>query len=483
MDKKSSFKLQLNEIKQSDDPTLLSATFIIHDFEESWHGQIVSKEVSMGAAHTLLNKPIVAKYYPVSQFGTLSDALGGHEEHLDYDRYGERTVKTDTIPIGVFSSEGYLMVINENGQEKEVLAADAVLWRFRFSDVCDLLLEWYSRGIQIFSSVEFLYRNYSFKDGIEYVESPIIYDGHALLNSEERNGHKVVAPAYDSSTLLSFNDLKQFNRLIAQAINQKEKEGESMFFKKICELSHEDVRSKLYNQISTQMAEQEYNSSYIVSVFDTSFIFESWNEHDGVKHYKVDYGKNGDVLTVNMDSKTEVVEQRTWITTTEVEQMQTQLNEANKKAEQLASESQILSSSLNQLTQDKGQLEKQFNEASDKLISLSSQYQELQTYKEKYETEQLEKSLNEKKSYYADKFEAVNGKEKYESDEVQTLIKLSLNSSLEGKDAVLQLNTMLVDMVATAPKKQEEHSFIKEYASQTSKLLPDGDDFESRYGI
>ncbi|MBG9776191.1 hypothetical protein [Brevibacillus laterosporus] len=481
MDKKSFFKLQLNQLEQTDDPTVLRATFIIHDFEKSWHEQIVSKEVSLENAHTLLNKPIVAKYYPVSQFGTSTDALGGHEMHLGYDRFGEETVKTDTVPIGVFTTGGYLLTVNENGEEKEVLAADATLWRLRFKDICDLLLEWYSQGVEIYSSVEFLYSNYSFKDGIEYIESPIFYDGHALLNSEERNGHKIVAPAYDSSKLLSFNDLKQFNRLVAQAIKQEHKEGESMFFKKVCEMSHDDIRSKLYNQLSIQMTEQEYNSSYIVNVYDTSFIFESWNEHDGVKHYKVDYGKNGDTLTVNMDSKTEVVEQKTWITTTEVEQMQAQLNEANKKAEQLATESQTLSTSLNQLTQDKGHLEKQFNEVSDKIISLSSQNQELQTYKEKYEAEQLEKSLNEKKAYYAEKFEAVNGKEKFDSDEVQNLIKLSLNSTPEGTDAALQLNTMLVDMVITAPKKQEG-SFIREYASVTSNLLPKADDFESRYG-
>ncbi|TPG68697.1 hypothetical protein EEL31_09285 [Brevibacillus laterosporus] len=470
MDKKSSFKIQLNQLEESDDPTVLRATFIIHDFEKSWHEQIVSKEVSLENAHTLLNKPIVAKYYPVSQYGTFTDALGGHEMYLDYDRHGEETVKTDTIPIGVFTTGGYLLVVNENGEEKEVLAADAILWRFRFCDICDLLLEWHSRGIEIYSSVEFLYQNYSFKNGIEFVESPIFYDGHALLNSEERNGHKIVAPAYDSSKLLSFNDLKQFNRLVAQAIKQEYKEGESMFFKKICELSHDDIRSKLYSQLSTQMTEQEYTNSNIVSVSDTSFILESWNETDGIKHYKVDYSKEDDALSVNMESKTEVND------------LQSQLYEATQKAEQLIAENQNLSMSVSQLKQDKEQLEKQFNETSDKLLSLSSQNQELQIYKENYETKQLEKSLNEKKTYYADKFEAVNGKEKYETDEVQNLIKLSLNSTQEGKEAVLQLNTMLVDMVA-APKKQEDRSFITEYASQTGNLLPNGNDFESRYGI
>ncbi|MGG1444782.1 hypothetical protein ABE354_22540 [Brevibacillus laterosporus] len=470
MDKKSFFKFQLNQLEQSDDPTVLKATFCIHDFEKSCHEHIVSKEVSLENAHTLLNKPILAKYYPVSQFGTSTDALGGHEMHLSYDRFGEEIVKTDTVPIGVFTTGGYLLTVNENGEEKEVLAADAILWRSRFKDICDLLLEWYSRGIEIFSSVEYFYSNHSFKDGIEYVESPIFYDGHALLNSEERNGHKIVAPAYDSSKLLSFNDLKKFNRLVAQAIKQEHKEGESMFFKKVCELSHDDIRSKLYSQLSTQMAEQEYTNSNIVSVSDTSFILESWNETDGVKHYKVDYNKENDAITINLESKTEVSD------------LQTQLHEATQINQQLIEEKHTLSTSVDQLTQDKEQLEQKYDEASQKLISLNSQNQKLQTYKEKYEAEQLEKSLNEKKTYYAEKFEAVNSKEKFDSDEVQNLIKLSLNSTSEGRDAALQLNTMLVDMVITAPKKQES-SFIREYASSTSNLLPKVDDFESRYGV
>ncbi|TPG68910.1 hypothetical protein EEL31_10455 [Brevibacillus laterosporus] len=445
MEKKSSFKLQLNEIKQSEDVTVLPVTFIIHDFEKSWNNQIVSKDVSMSAAHTLLNKPIVAKYYPVTQFNTLTDALGSHEEYLDSDRYGDPAIKTDTVPIGVFTTEGYLLNVNENGEMKEVLAADAILWRSRFGDICDLLLEWYQRGIQIFSSVEFLYKNYSFKDGIEYVESPIYYDAHCLLNAEERNGHKVVEPAYDASKLLSFNDLKQFNRLVAQATHKDKKEGDVMFFKKVCELSHDDIRSKLYNQLSIQMSEQEFNCSYIVDVSENSFVVESWNEDEGSKKYhKMGYSKENEQVIVNFQSKTEVVEERTWTGVSDVEQLKTELNEANEK-----------------------------------IGEFTSQINSLKPFKEKHDQIQFENSLNEKKQYFAEKFEAVDAKEKFENEEVQSLIKLSLNSSLEGQEATLKLHSMLVELVKV-PKKQEG-LFVQEFASKNNNLLPDVSDFESRY--
>lgn len=246
--KKKLCQLQLNEIKTSDDPTKLSCSFVIFDFDVSHNNTVISKDVALEAASTIINKPIVAKYYEVDELNTSTDALGTHEAYLDTDKHGELEVKRDTAPIGVFTSEGYITEIETPDGKKEVLAADAILWSSRFKDACELLLEWYGRGININTSCEILYSNYTVQDGIEHLQSPIYFEGHAILNSEKRGEHDIVLPAYDSSKLLSFNELQRFERLVAQAATrQNNEEGEKMNkFRKVFELSHSDVRTLLY---------------------------------------------------------------------------------------------------------------------------------------------------------------------------------------------------------------------------------------------
>lgn len=474
MDKKSQFNLVLNSVVQStEDPTLLKATFVIHDFELSWNGQVITKEVALENIHTLKNKPIVAKYYPVVDGNSSTDALGTHEQRVGVDRYGNQVVKMDTIPIGVITTEGYIITLDE----KEVIAVDAVLWGMRFNDVCNLLLEWYQRGIKIVSSVEYFYKNYTFRDGIEYIESPIIYDGHCVLNSELRGEHDKVMPAYDSSHLLSFNDVKEFNRLVAQAIKQEEnQEGEPMFFKKVCELSHSDIRTKIYQVLDPTLSEGTY--SWIIDVYDTHFIVELDSETD-IKFYQYSYTKTETDVTIDFESKVEVIEERKWIATSQTQELQEQLNEANGKIEELNTEVTSLNEKVSSVTNEKDELSAKFNETSEKLVSLNTLVEELKPFKEQVETENYNKSLNETKQFYAAKFEAVNGTEKFESEEVQSLIKVSVNQDESGKEAKLQLNSILVELVK--PVDKFNASDFKESANSRGKLIETDGDFESRY--
>ena len=91
--------------------------------------------------------------------------------------------------------------------------------------------------------MEILYDAYKVENGITEVLD-YVYEGHCILNSENRGEHNKIYPAYDVSKL---------TKLVAQAINQKEEEEkENMeFFKKVYELSHNDVRSLLYKQLES----------------------------------------------------------------------------------------------------------------------------------------------------------------------------------------------------------------------------------------
>ena len=465
--KKKIFQLQLNEIKKTDDPTKLPCTFIIFDFETSHNNTVISKEVALDASPTIINKPIVAKYHEVEGINTATDALGSHEAYLGTDKHGELEVKTDTTPIGVFTSEGYIMEIDTAEGKKEVLAADAVLWSSRFSDACELLLEWYSRGININTSCEILYSNYSVKDGIEYIEAPIYLEGHAILNSEKRGEHDIVLHGYDSLRLVIFNAMKKFEKLVAQAANQeKQKEGEKVDkFKKVFELSHSDIRALIYNQLDPTLESNE--ESYIADVYDTYFIVNiySWSEDNSYdKYYKINYAKNGDTLTIDFDSKIEVFLKRNWEEVVP-EEIQSQLNEKD--------------TTISKLSEQFNEIKEKFNTASEKLVQLNSALEELKPFKEQHEKAEFEKRVQEKKEFYKSKFEALNAEEKFETEEVQNLILASAKDSEETDKAILQLNSMLVDLVDH--EADQDEVFIRELSSKREKLLKEDDSFESRY--
>ncbi|TCJ01076.1 hypothetical protein [Cytobacillus praedii] len=492
MTKKHKLNLVLNEIKQSDDPTIIPCTFIVLDYDKSGNNVIVSKDVALEGGKTLINKPIVAKYNEVEEINTKTDNFGSHEQYLGEDRYGNLTVKADTVPIGVFTTEGYELVVNINGEDKEVMAADAVLWRTRFSDACDLLLEWYESGITINTSCEYLYSNYSFQDGIEYHYSPIYFEGHAVLASENRGSQEIVLPAYESSRLLSFNEISKFNKLVAQAINQESKEEKNMkFLKKINELSHSDIRSLLYKQLDESLTQSEY--SWISEVYDSYFVANlyKYDENDNLeydKYFKFTYSKNEDVVSVDLDSKVEVMVKRDWVEVSQFETVQNELTEKNAKVEELSTQLNSkdnkiseLETQVNSITTEKAEIEVKFNETTEKLTQLNSQVEALKPFKDQVELEKVEKALNEKKEFYSAKFKALNAVDKFDSEEVQELVKKSINETDEGKQAILQLNTMLVEMVVVEKETNPEDTVIRELSSKRENLIPTGDDFESRY--
>ncbi|KON87349.1 hypothetical protein AF332_11270 [Sporosarcina globispora] len=489
--KKHRLNLVLNEIKQSEDPTIIPCTFIVLDYDVSGNNVIVDKDVALEGGKTLINKPIVAKYNEVEEPNTKTDNFGGHEQYLGEDRYGNLTVKSDTVPIGVFTTEGYELTININGEEKEVMAADAVLWKTRFSDACDLLLEWFNSGITINTSCEYLYSNFTLKDGIEYHHSPIYFEGHAVLASENRGDQSLVLPAYESSKLLSFNEINKFNKLVAQAINQEDKEEkENMkFFKKINELSHSDIRSLLYGQLDPSLNQNEY--SWISDVYESYFVanvysYAEGNEFD--KYFKFNYSKDGEAISVDLESKTEVMVKRDWVEVSQFQSVQNELEEKSTKVEELTTqlnekEGKLteLETQLNTVTTEKESVEKQFNEVSEKVVTLSTQVEELKPFRNQVEQEKLEKALNEKKDFYSKKFNALKAAEKFDSEEVQELITKSIDETEEGKQAILQLNTMLVELVEVTQEPKTEDPVIRELSSKRENLIPASNDFESRY--
>ncbi|QWU14429.1 hypothetical protein SAMN04487895_101741 [Paenibacillus sophorae] len=488
MNKKQELNLKLNSFVKTDDPTLLKATYIILDFDKSWNNSVVSKEVALELGETIINKPLVARYIPVEEPNTNTDNFTGHEAKISTNKYGDKTVITDTVPIGVFTTKGYLLTVEENGEDKEVLAADAVLWRSRFSDACDLLLEWYNRGININTSCEFLYSNFSVQDGVEYINSPVYFEGHCHLAAEERGEQGVVLPAYDSSKLLSFNEFNMFNKLIAESLLQSknnidELEGEKVLFKKVFELSHSDIRSKIYQVLDPTLPDGTY--SYIIDTYDNHFVVEL-DDADGYKYYDFAYSKTeDDQVVIDFDSKAEVVEKREWVKLDTTVALQTQLNESKNTIKDLEIKLSEANGSIKALTTEKTSLNEANTSFSNEITTLRAEVETLKPYKENYEAEELNKSINEMSSFYSAKFSAVSAIEKFESEEVQNLIKNSVYDSEVGTEAKFKLNNMLVELMQVeteTPKPSVATPVpIREFSSRMENLIPASNDFDSKY--
>lgn len=477
MDKKRHlFDIKLNSIMDSDNPTRNDCEFILHDFELSHNNAFISKETAQKTLHTLKGMPIVCKYNPVTEAGAKDDAMGSHEVYLGENREtGETIIELKTAAIGVFTEDAYITTIkDENGNDKEVVAGKGILWASRFPNAIGLLKEWMNSGVEVVSSMEILYDSYIFKDGKEEILS-YVYEGHCILNSEERGNHNKVYPAYDVSKL---------TKLVAQAVNQEDimlqqsgKEGENMEnFKKIFELSHDDVRTLIYNELDPKLGERTY--SWVADVFDTYFVanvysFAEGDEYD--KYFKFDYTKSENAIEIDMESKTEVFLKRNWEEVIS-EEIQAQLNEKETKIGELETQ-------LNEVIVKKEEVEVKFNETTEILTQLNSQVEELKPFKEQIEKEAFEKALNEKKEFYSAKFKALNATEKFDDEEVQELVKKSVFENEESKQAVLQLNTMLVDLVQVQQTITEEVPVVRELSSRRENLIPTGEDFESRYGL
>lgn len=415
--KKHVFEIQINSISDTDNPTKKEVEFILHDFDISHNYAFIKKETSLPRLDTLKDMPIVCQYYPVSEGGAKDDALGSHGMYLEEDREtGEPIVAMDTLAIGVFNEPGQIRTEIIDGVEKEVVVGKGILWASRYPNIVGLLKEWTDNGIPIKSSMEILYDSYKVDDGVTEILN-YCYEGHCLLNSENRGNRNIVKPAYDVSKL---------TKLVAEAIDQENEQKED-----------------------ENMAEQELEK------VESTEIPEAQVSEEEVE-----------------ETKEEVVETEETVEE-KVEESQPEEVE-NAELEELKNE-------LSQLKEANIKLQEQFNSATEKLTQLNSLVEELKPFKEKFETEKLEKAISEKKDFYSVKFEALNAKEKFDTEDVQELILKSVNESDEGKQAILQLNSMLVDLVDVTVTK--ETPVIKEMASKRENLLPADDSFDSRYSL
>ncbi|MFJ3388772.1 hypothetical protein [Lysinibacillus sp. NPDC086135] len=396
----------------------------------------------------MLNMPIVTKFNG-TDFGT--------HEYTESVVNGKKVIDRDTVPIGVFTSEGYVDDVVIEGENKRVLIADGLLWYTRFTDACDLLLSWNDNGMKINMSCEYRYKNHQEIDGITYHLAPLLFEGHCILGSNIR-------PAYESAT---FVDTSQFNLLVAQAMSQENKEDnilteeeklqneEQETQTQLNELSHDEIRNQIREQVKSTISANEW--AWVNSVYETYAIVEIETDA-GWDNYRFDYSIENDSVTVNLESKVEVKEKREWVVVTN--ELQEELNKVRSQKDQLASK---------------------FSEATDTIISLNSTIDQLKPYQEQMLNSLREAKVTEQKEVYEVKFNAVNASDTFKSDEVQNLIMNSIEDTDEGKDALLQLNKILFDSIKVEEVKIQTNAIAGIASKREFNNVVKQDDFNSKY--
>ena len=109
----------------------------------------------------------------------------------------------------------------------------------------------------------------------------------------------------------------------------------------------------------------------------------------------------------------------------------------------ISSDIKSLNDKITNIEGEKVSLNEKYTKASDTITSLNEKVTELQPIVDTYNKGQYESQLNEKKTYYENKFTSLNAIDKFNSNEVQNLIVKSLNE-IEAKE---KLSDMLIELV------------------------------------
>lgn len=250
---------------------------------------------------TLLNKPVVAKYYP------LEEDLGHHEPV--FDETG-KIIGLETISIGTFKEVWTGSHKTEDDEVVEALYAKADLWSYKYPEIISCVQRLFDDG-NAESSVEVEIYSYEV-DGTKRLRSPTDYTylGNCLLGSD-------ITPADSDAGITGFS-----NKEIATAVNNDlqalEEKGDKKLSKtddkievfnkgveikyhgklEVSALKWHDVGTKIHglvNPVDTENGGREYNF-YIRDLYTSYVILEDWDDYETL--YKASYVIEGETVTL-----------------------------------------------------------------------------------------------------------------------------------------------------------------------------------------
>lgn len=450
------FNMSINSLKLVEgDPTIKQATMVVFTVDEmSGNGQIITEKVAKEAIKTLVGKRICCKYISAENNGG-EDALGSHEVYQGTNREGEDVIKTNTEAIG-FITNAYI----EEVDGKKLVMADANIWcDDHYSDIYNLLNEWLTNGVDVHMSCEYYYSNYTVKDGIEYIDLPIVFNAHTLLNSEDRGDSLEILPAYSDAKLMSINELSAWNKAVAQLNKQNNnKESECNNMKNIfiqalnaVGISVDEKREKLISAVqSTLTGEDKYVWIPLSGFYEDSFVCEIYVDGEGYKNYQVNYtiNESGEV-TLDIENKVEVEAVTIYKEVNELkatnETLTSELETSKNKIDELNETIISLQTAKNEVTEGK---DNKVNELEKTINSLNSQIESMKPLVDEYNAEKKKKALNEAKVAFEETFKKAGAMSIFNEQSTQDLIEKTVElDEVVVKEAKSSINALIVDYI------------------------------------
>lgn len=491
IDKLISHDFALNSLEQTEDKTIIKFKACVMDFKQSHNGWAISKSVAEKRMHTLVNKHIVVRYFTEDENGGL-DCFGDHEETAIKLRGTDIMIPaTNTHSIGTITNAYIDYEELGNPLSGEALWIDGVILAMENINEASLLLEWHENNIPILTSVEWYYsQDMIDNDGTQWIVDPT-FSNLCILNSEARGDKSIVYGNYDCSHIELM--INQLNKAVNAdlAINNKENDGkgedmENRFLKAMNGLSIGEYSSKIYSELRKVMTCDDYYDTYVsdynVYIDEKFFVYHVYKT-DGCEYWKVTFEVDGDGnMTIDFEGKEQVKHEQVWVTVqtaqAQVEEVQTQLNA-------VVAEKEDLEKQLNEKNEELVAVGEEKVTLNETIVSLNSKVAELEPFKIEAEKAEFEKALNEKIDEYKAKFIKFNGLDVFESEEVQGLVKDTLDTekAINAKLALYEKLDEVIGSFNMVVEPKEDEPIVEVGNKKLNNLVPDTSDFVDKFGF
>ncbi|MGG4434598.1 hypothetical protein AAXE64_08550 [Priestia megaterium] len=484
------------EIASKDDITA-TVTMLVHKNDAvNGNGLDFKQEYVEQYKNTLVNKPVVAKYYEEL------DDLGDHEP--EFDENG-RIVRLNTIAIGTIFESWIDTYTSDDGQTYNALYAKADLWNYKYPEIITCVKRLYDEG-NCDSSVEVEIHSYDGEPKPEYrAAKDYTYLANCLLSS-------TTLPADSDAGVTAINQ-KEIASAIKNDLKRLEdnpqildEEGVEIMstievFNKgkdikyhgeleISSLKFEEVANQIYNKLNPINAKTD-NRTYkywIRDLYTDYVIAEEWDDYSVL--WKIPYSIANDEVTLASedqwqkgylgfipDNSTEInqlIEEKEAKVAELNSQLTTLKEELNTMSEQKVTEVAELETKVAELeakvTELNGLLvsEKESKDAiqtelSTKVTELEGQITELSKYKDQVEQAAKDAKIAELNSKYS----KLLSKETFASEEAKAAIEAC---------NVAELNSLVVQEIAKEKAEVEVEVSSKDdvtvVASKSEDLLP-----------
>lgn len=481
----------------SKDSVTKEVTMLVHKIDfVNGNGLDFKSEYTEKFKDSLINKPVVAKYYP------LKDDLGDHEPVFDKDG---NIIGLETIAIGTIK-EVWIDEFSINSDESvNALYAKADLWTYKYPEVVSCVEKLFNNGFAD-TSVEVEIYSYGDNPSDTYrYATDYTYIGNCILGSTSPPADSdagVISVAQKEVAMALSKDINKLNsskKGDGQVTDTKEvfNKGFEVKFHGVLEasaLKFSDIRNQIYNilnPIDPKNGYRKYNY-YLRDLYNEYVIVEDWDNESDL--YKIPYSIEDDLVKVSSQDQwqkgtlgfiPEGIEINSMVSNHQTE-LNNLNNELTKAKEELNSMSAQNKDKVVELETKVQELEEKITELNSTIVTqkeekstlentvteLNSKIEELAPYKEQVETAAKEEKFTELNNRYS----KLLSDETFKSEEVQTAIK-ELNSQ--------KLNEIVVEEIAKQ-KIIETNSSTKlddvtVIASKTDDLLDKN--ILQKYGI